>query len=56
MLASLLLFFRRGGQRFAFAFGRHFCVADTGLQFQQFQLQIAQLFAARTVLGDPLKA
>ena len=42
-------------QRLASTLGLHFQVADARLQFQQLQLRIAQLFAARTVLLDALQ-
>src|ERR1035437_5002303 len=48
-----LLLFRRWRQRFAFALGGNFHVADAGLELQQLQLQAAQFRAARTVLRDP---
>jgi len=41
----------RSRQRFPFTLGVHFLDADTGFQFQQLQLFIAEFFAARAVLG-----
>src|ERR1039458_6545803 len=54
MLALFLVW--RCWQRLPLAFCRDFQIADTGLQLQQLQLLAGQLLAARSVLGDPLKA
>lgn len=54
MLAPLFLFWSRW-QRVALALGDHFRVTDARLELQQLQLQIAQLLAARAVLGDSLQ-
>ena len=54
MLALLLVW--RCWQHLAFALCRDFQIADPGLQFQQFQLLVGQLLAARPVLRDPLLA
>jgi hypothetical protein len=42
-------------QRFALALRLHFLIADAGLEFQQLQLLVRQLLAARSVLGDPMQ-
>ena len=55
-LLFLLLIFRRAGQRLAFALRNYFNVAYAGFKFQQFQLQVAELLAAGTVLRDSMLA
>src|SRR5665213_313099 len=54
MLALLLVW--SCWQRPPLTLCRDFQVADSGLQFQQFQLLAGQLLAARSVLRDPLQA
>jgi len=50
---ALLFLWRRQG--LAFALRLDFHIADPGLQLQQFQLCVAELLAARTILLDPLE-
>ena len=42
-------------QRLALALRLYFQIADAGLLFQQLQLRVAELFAAGTVLLNPLQ-
>ena len=56
MSAPLPLLLIRLGQRLALALRLNFLTRDGRLFFQKLQLQVAQLFAARPVLGDPPQA